>query len=189
MARLALISMGAAVMVAALGGPAAWAAEVASPVVDTSFVNADGTRTLQKTIVVQASRAAVWQAFTDADSYRQWAAPVAFIDLRLGGTIEVSYDPEDKAGDPNNVKAEILSYLPGEMISFRNVQAVVVPHAEIYHQLAIVLTLKDVGGGRTEVSLADVGFGTAPGTDELYGFFDAHNPEYLEEMKAFVEKR
>jgi hypothetical protein len=64
----------------------ALADESKSPdVTDTSFVTADGGRDLQQSIVIAAPVAVLWKSFTDSAEFRRWAAPVAAIDLRVGG--------------------------------------------------------------------------------------------------------
>ena len=64
--------------------------------------------------------AAVWKALTDQAAYRAWAAPASFIDFRVGGLVEVAFDPKGKAGDPANLKQQITAYVPGRLIAFRN---------------------------------------------------------------------
>ena len=46
-------------------------------VLNTSFASATGDRTMQLSVVVPASRAEVWAAFTTSEGYRSWATPLA----------------------------------------------------------------------------------------------------------------
>ncbi len=112
-----LIAMGLALGVA--GTASASPAPV--HVKDASTVDQRGVRTLEFTTVVAARPHAVWQSLTNAETYKKWAAPVAFFDFRVGGQVEVGYDPSAKAGDPRNVKQEVTSYLPERMIAFHNI--------------------------------------------------------------------
>lgn len=120
--RMIMIAAAAA-LVAATGVAASAPARVR----DISSVDAAGVRTLEFSTVVAAPPAMLWQALTDAATYRKWGAPVAFVDLRVGGMLEASYDANAKRGDAKNVKQEIVAYLPERMIAFRNVQAAGVP--------------------------------------------------------------
>ena len=172
----------------ALAGPAAAQSKAdLAAVRDTSTVDQTGARLLCDVVTIKAPPAVVWKALTDQATYRAWAAPASFIDFRVGGAVEVAFDPKGKAGDPANLKQEIVAYAPERLIVFRNVQNPG-PGGATYRKLAIVMELSPVDGG-TEVSLSQVGYGTGPEFDALYGFFRTHNPEYLASLKAYAERR
>lgn len=160
---------------------------------DTSSVEPNGARLLQDTVRIAAPPAVVWTALTDQAAYRAWAAPVSFIDFRVGGLVEVSFDPKGRQGDPTNLRQKITAYVPNRMIAFQNQPQdqskgpVGPPGHEVYPQLAIVMELKPVDGG-TEVVLSQVGYGQGQAFDALYGFFKLHNPEYLADLKAWCER-
>ena len=154
---------------------------------DMSVVDQTGARLLRDVIVVKASPAVVWKALTDEAQYRAWVAPASFIDFRVGGSVEVAFDPKGRAGDPNNLKQEIVAYAPEHLIVFRNAQNPG-PGGAAYRQLAIVLELTPIAEG-TEVSLSQVGYRTGPQFDAMYGFFRTHNPEFLASLKAYAEGR
>jgi hypothetical protein len=56
----------------------------AQEVENTSYTAPDGSRVLQHRVVVPASLAEVWHAFTTAEGVRSWAVPFAHVDFRLG---------------------------------------------------------------------------------------------------------
>jgi uncharacterized protein YndB with AHSA1/START domain len=177
---------------AALSVAAAALAETAqsglAAVRDTSSVDQTGARLLQDTVRIHAPVHTVWRALTDQAAYRAWAAPVSFIDFRIGGAIEVAFDPKGKQGDPANLKQQITAYVPQRMIAFRNLASTVGPPGfQVYPQLAIVIELRPLPGGDTEVVLSQVGYRQGADFDALYGFFKSHNPEYLAELKAYAE--
>ena len=110
---------------------------------------------------------------------------MSFIDFRVGRTIEVAFDPKGQQGDPTNLKQQITAYVPQRMIAFRNMPASVGPPGfAVYPELAIVMELKALGGGDTEVVLSQVGYRQGKDFDALYGFFKSHNPQYLADLKA-----
>ena len=156
---------------------------------DTSSVEASGARVLQDTVIVRAPAAKVWKALTDQAAYRAWVAPTSFIDFRVGGTVEVAFDPKGKPGDPGNLTQEITAYVPGRMIAFRNRSNPGVPGGAAYPKLAVVMELTPQPNGATEVSLTQAGYGQGGDFDALYDFFKGHNPEYLADLKAFCEGR
>jgi uncharacterized protein YndB with AHSA1/START domain len=190
MRRLLLAAAGLA-LAGAAPLDAAWAdgakADLAA-VADTSSVDQTGARLLQDTVRIHAPAPVVWKALTDQAVYRVWAAPVSFIDFRVGGSIEVAFDPKGKPGDPTNLKQQITAYVPERMIAFRNLPAPVGPPGfPVYPQLAIVMELKALPGGDTEVVLSQVGYRQGKDFDALYSFFKTHNPAYLADLKAYAE--
>ena len=154
---------------------------------DTSSVEASGARVLQDTVRIHAPAAAVWTALTDQATYRAWVAPGSVIDFRVGGRVDVAFNPQAKAGGPPDLSQEITAYAPGRMLAFRNLKTPPVPGAAAYPKLAIVILLTPLPGGDTEVSLSQAGYGAGADFDALYGFFKGHNPEYLADLKAFCE--
>ena len=171
----------------ALAGPAEAQGTDLAAVRDTSLVDQTGARLLRDEVRIAAPPAVVWAALTDQAQYRAWVAPASFIDFRVGGAVEVAFDPKGKAGDPANLKQEIAAYVPERLIVFRNVQNPG-PGGAAYRKLAIVMELAPADGG-TQVSLSQVGYGRGPEFDAMYAFFKAHNPEYLASLKAYAERR
>jgi uncharacterized protein YndB with AHSA1/START domain len=129
---------------------------------DTSSVDQTGARLLQDIVPIHAPAAVVWKALTDQAAYRAWAAPVSFIDFRVGGVVEVAFDSKGKAGDPGNLRQQITAYVPNRLIAFRNLPMQGGPPGfAVYPQLAIVIELTTAEGGDTEVALSQAGYGRA----------------------------
>ena len=171
---------------------AAQAAEPAFPdwrqfrdVANSSYAEPDGDRVLQLTVVVKATPAQVWRAFTTGEGYREWVAPVAQIDLAVDGMIEASYSASAKMGDPDNIKNRIVAYVPERMLSIRNVQAPKqLPYRELFPQISTTIELEDLGQGRTRVMLTAVGYGPGTGFDTLYRHFEWGNAYTLNALKV-----
>lgn len=186
MKRLVLAAVAAAAL-----ATSAFAAEPSFPdwrqyrdVTNSSYVEADGDKVLQLSIVVKATPAQVWRAFTTGEGYREWVAPVAKIDLAVDGMIEASYDANAKIGDPDNIKNQIVAYVPEKMLSIRNVQAPkALPHRDLFPQISTTIELEDLGQGRTRVQLTAVGYGKDPGFDVLYRHFEWGNAYTLDQLK------
>lgn len=161
----------------------------ASPhVTDTSFVMADGAKALQQSVVIDAPVAILWKAFTDAEEFKRWNSPVAAIDLRVGGSLEASYDPKKVLGDPDNIKHRIITYLPERMVVFQNIQAPHdLPHADRFQRTVTVVSYEPLGPDRTRVTISCTGWQTDPESDRLYRFFQTDNAEILEKMKTVYE--
>ena len=161
----------------------------AQEVTNTSYTAPDGMRVLRHELIVDASKDAVWKAFTTSEGWTSWAVPVAFVDFRRGGTIETSYDPNAKAGDPANIRHQVLSYLPGEMLSIRVIQTPPqFPFQELMDGMWAVFTFEDVGEGRTKVTSAGAGYLEGEGYDTLYDFFETGNATSLQQLQQMLRE-
>jgi uncharacterized protein YndB with AHSA1/START domain len=171
----------------ALAGTAA-AATKTPDVANTSFVMADGERTLQESVVIAAPLPILWKAFTDTDEFKRWSSPVAAIDLKVGGSLEASYDPKAKLGDPDNIRHRIITYVPQRLIVFQNIQAPrQLPDADRFQRTVTVVEYIPAGAGATRVVISSTGWGNDPQSQRLYKFFEADNAEVLEQMKKTYE--
>ena len=103
---------------------------------DTSVADAQGARVLQLSIDLKAPPRAVWDAFMDAPTVRRWSAPMAVIDLRQGGVLEEGFDAKARPGDPENIRHEIIAYVPGQTAVYRNLNAPSrLPGRELYKRI------------------------------------------------------
>ncbi len=151
---------------------------------NSSFVEPGGGRVLQLSIVVNAPPAAVWEAFATSKGFSTWAVPVAWVDFRVGGMMESSYLPTAKPGDGENIKNQIVSYVPGRLLSIRNVQTPSgLKHRELFGQVVQTIEFEDFGAGRTRVTMTGVGWGPGEGFDYLYRHFEWGNAYSLAELK------
>lgn len=186
MRRLAIVVATAAVFTA--GSAPAAPVKGRPHVDDSSLVLADGTRILRESTLIRAPRDAVWRAFATTEGMKSWEAPVAEVDLKVGGHIEASYDPKQHIGAPGNIRHEILGFLPGEILVFRNTAT---PpgfhHADLFGRVTNIMQIEDAGGGMTRLTLSGVGYGSGKDWDELYDFFHAGNAWLFEALKAHFE--
>ena len=183
--RRLFIGLGLAVALAS----GAAAASKYPDVRDTSTVDAGGARVLQLSIDLKAPPKAVWDAFMDAPTVRRWAAALAEIDLRQGGTMEESYSAKAKPGDPENIRHDIIAYVPGQLVVFRNTNTPsALPGRDQYHRVVSILQVQDLGAGRSRLSISQTGYAQDPEFDKLYGFFSEDNAELMEDLKAALER-
>jgi uncharacterized protein YndB with AHSA1/START domain len=154
------------------------------PIHDSSYRDAYGHRVQQLSVVVDAPAAKVWDAFMTDDGFTRWATPVAHVTVENGGgMMESSYLLTSRIGDPDNIKNEIVAYLPDKMIALRNAH---VPKGAPFDPALIasirtVITFDDLGG-KTRVTESQVGYGEGAGYDSMYGHFRDGNAEELESL-------
>jgi uncharacterized protein YndB with AHSA1/START domain len=165
---------------------AAPALAAAPAVKDTSFRDANGSRIQQLQLDVDTPVAKVWAAFTTDQGFQSWAAPVAHVTLDNDGMIEASYLTTSKIGDPDNIRNQIVAYLPERLLVLHNVH---VPRKgpfkqEVIDKIRTVIEFEDLGGGRTRVIESGVGYGEGKDFDDMYAHFRAGNAE---EFTALAE--
>jgi len=156
----------------------------------SSFIAPDGTRTLQQSIVLPATLADVWAAFTTTEGFITWAAPVAQVDFRLGGIMESSFQLDGSIGAAANIKNEIVAFVPQRMLAFRNRQAP--PDAPFdaptLQSLHTVAFFEVIGERSTRVTLAQPGYKSGALYDGVYKHFEEGNAWSLQALKFRFEK-
>lgn len=152
------------------------AALVSQAVEGASRAGTDGRRVLRHEVVVPAPLDSVWRAFTTSEGLRSFVAPVAEIELEIGGRWEASYDPDARIGDPGNIVNEILSYLPRRMLSIRVRQAPDgFPFPEAVKRLWTVFLFEEVGDRRVRATSTMLGWGEGHPWDALREAFERDN--------------
>ena len=170
----------------ALSASASFAAPA---VIDSSYRATDGHRVQQCSALIDAPVAQVWKAFTTDAGFTRWAVPVTHIDFRNGGIMESSYSLDGKIGVSDNIKNEIVAYLPEHLLAMRNVH---VPKGAPFDPALIatirtIFTFEDLGDGKTRVTESGVGYGEGAAYDSLYRtFHDGNAAEMVSLAKSFA---
>lgn len=155
---------------------------------NSSFVEPDGSRVLQLSILAPASPDKVWEAISTEAGWKSWASPTAFVDFRIGGAIETSYTAGKAKGDPGNIVNRIEAYVPGRMLAIRNTQAPKgFPAAEAFGRTVTILELTPAGEGQTRVTLSNVGYGQGADFDTVYRHFEWGDAYTLAELRKRFE--
>ncbi len=150
---------------------------------NTSYVDAAGERALQLSMDIPAPPRDVFEAFATSEGFKRWAVAVARVDLRTGGEIEASYDPKAAIGDPNNIKNQIVTFIPDRLLVIRNVQAPAgFPGKAAFQKTVTVIEFEPIPTG-TRVRLTNTGYGIGPEADTVYGHFEWGNAYTLAELR------
>jgi uncharacterized protein YndB with AHSA1/START domain len=158
-------------------------------VVNTSYTEPSGERSLQLSIDVAARPHEVFEAFTTSKGFSSWAVPLAKVDFRIGGTIEASYEPSAKLGDPGNIKNAIVAYVPDRVLVIHNIQAPAdFADQDLFRHTVTVIEFTGLGHGRTRVTITNAGYGAGERFDTLYRHFEWGNAYTLQALKTRFEK-
>jgi uncharacterized protein YndB with AHSA1/START domain len=157
-------------------------------VVDQSFALPGGERVLQLSAVIDAPVAKVWAAFATEEGFRAWAVPLARIDLRVGGSIESSYDPKVPLGSDKTIRNEIVALVPERLMVLRNVQAPAgVPFdVAIFQATQTGMWFEPLDAGRTRLTLVNGRFLQGAAHDGVLRFFQAGNAYSLAAVRRYL---
>jgi uncharacterized protein YndB with AHSA1/START domain len=145
---------------------------------------ADGTTTLTHEIVIDAPAAEIWTAISTASGWRTWAVPVAWDSPVEPGTIETSYTPSARPGDPSTIRQRILARIPGRLLVFSTVKAPDgFPNFETFARTIGFMELEPLGERRTRVRVTGTGYPDTEAGRQILGFFRDGNRISLERLR------
>jgi uncharacterized protein YndB with AHSA1/START domain len=157
---------------------------------DTSYAETNGNRVLRISTEVPATTDEVWRLLSTAEGWKRFSVAFAVVDFQIGGMIETSYDAKAEAGNPANIKNEIVAYVPGKMLAIRCVQAPPkFENAKEFFSTATVMELERISDKRTKVTLTAVGFRPGAAYDDLYKKFRWGDSYTLERLRAVFEPK
>ena len=143
----------------------------------------DGSHLLMHEAVVDAAPAEVWTAISTAEGWKSWAVPVAW--APAPDTIETSYTPTAKPGDPSTIRQQVLLRVPRRLMVFRTVKAPAgFPDFDTYSKVVSAFELEPAGDGRTRGRLTGTGYDDSEAGRRLLGFFEKGNQASLDALKA-----
>ena len=119
-----------------------------------------------------ATRAEVWRAWTTSEGVVTFFAQAANIRLEPGGAFELYFDTEAPPGLQGSEGMRVLSYLPGEMLSFEWNAPPRFPELRNGPRTWVVVRLDDVGARATRVRLAHLGWRGGGEWDQVHSYFD-----------------
>lgn len=126
---------------------------------------------IRKVVDVQASVDDAWQAWTTMEGVTTFFAPQASVELAVGGDFEMYFDPKQPKGQRGSEGCKILSFVPGEMLSFTwNAP----PHMPLVRQERtwVVLYFQSLEAKKTRISLIHLGWQVGEEWQKALQYFD-----------------
>lgn len=135
--------------------------------------------------VIQAPVAEVWRVFTTAEGFKKLGVAQCEIDFCIGGLIRTHYDPNGVLGDEGTIQNEILAYEPPRILSLRiHRPPKGFPFSEsTWKRTWSVVTLTDLGDGRTHVRLAGMGYTDDDESRKMREFFEKENAWVMQHLQ------
>ena len=137
---------------------------------------------------INAPISAVWNIWTSGDGYKALGVAKADVDLRVGGLIRSHYNPAGVLGDEGTIVNRILAYESQRMIAIRIEQVPKgFPFKDVWKQTWTVLTMTDLGNGRTHLRIASMGYGTDEQSLAMRRFFEVGNEATLKAIQSHFD--
>lgn len=128
-------------------------------------------RALDKQVVVKATPAQVWAAWTTREGITSFFAPEAEIEARVGGAFHIHIDPLAAPGSRGADDMRYMALQEPRMLSFDWNAPPSLPEAR-RQRTFVVLRFEPVSATETRVSLHHTGWGDGGEWDKTYQYFD-----------------
>lgn len=126
---------------------------------------------IRKIVEVPAPVDDVWKAWTTLEGVKTFFAPEASLELAVGGDYEMYFDPKQPKGLRGGEGCKILSFVPGEMLSFTWNAPPSLPEVR-KEKTWVVLTFQPLEGNKTRVSLIHLGWQAGEEWQKALKYFD-----------------
>lgn len=126
---------------------------------------------IRKAVILPASVDETWQAWTTTEGVTTFFAPEASVELAVGGDYEMYFDPKQPEGLRGSEGCKILSFVPGEMLSFTWNAPPSIPEVRGEHTW-VVLTFHALEPKKTQVSLIHLGWQVGEQWQKALQYFD-----------------
>ncbi|NNJ26081.1 sialate O-acetylesterase [Alienimonas chondri] len=137
---------------------------------------------------VNASVEDVWAAFTTTDGLKSWVAPLADIDLRVGGKWRANYNEDGELGDATTIENTILSYDPERMLSLKATGFPEgFPFADAAEKSWSVLYFTPVTESKTKITVVGLGYDDTEQSRKMRAYFRPANQHLMTQLKATLE--
>ncbi|MGI8689341.1 MAG: SRPBCC family protein [Thermomicrobiales bacterium] len=132
-------------------------------------------RTIEKELFIRATPERVFRALTEKAELEAWFVKEATIDLRVGGTLRLFWDPE-------SVEGTFLDVDPPRRLVFTWDER---PAIAGITTSAFMLTAEGAG---TRLHLVHSGFGTGAAWDRLFNNINGGWDKELQKLRAYLEE-
>ena len=141
------------------------------------------------TLIIRASRAEVWKAFSNEFELNKWYSPNVGLDFRVGGSISVIND-EASIFSGDTLTWPILSFYPTKLITYKvNLNDEFSEKCRSQDgNLQLLILLDNIEGGEVHIQLVMLGWGEGPEWDKAYKKFEKYNKKSLEKLLKYFSE-
>ncbi len=128
-------------------------------------------RVLRAEVTIEAPASEVWKAWTTSEGIATFFAPVGKVDLRIDGTYDIWFFPDEKPGLRGAEGMRILDVDPMRRFVFTWNAPPSFPTVRDRRTI-VVLELEEAGPAKTRLRFTQTGWGEGPDWDRVYAYFD-----------------
>ena len=144
---------------------------------------------LTQSFIVDTPLELVWDAYTTGEGWEMWAAPLAQVNLTIGGKIRTNYNPNASLEDSTTNTLTIVNYVPLKLLTL---QADVTKNWPVFMQkdhkrLFNVIVFEEINERQTKVISYGIGYTTDPDYMELMNYFIPANEGLLNKLITVLE--
>jgi len=155
-----------------------------------SFCNANSEDRVVYEATVDAGIDAVWDAFTTTEGIQKWIAPVADIELAVGGKMRATYDPDGKLGDKTTIENTILAYDPKRMLAMKATKFPTgFPFEGAAKKTWSVFYFEEIDATHTKVTLAGLGYTDDEQSQQMKSFFETANKYSFDKLNRSLQPK
>ena len=165
------------------------AQEKDKPIQTTVKTEPNGDIFLVHEVTLNAPVGKVWAAYTTTKGWQSWVAPVASVDLKIGGLIKTNYRKGGKLTDDDAITLNIINYVPQRALTLqaelaKNFPTVLkVREKQMYN----LITFLPMGKNRTKLVSYGIGYKDSPEMMKMLKFFVQANEQSFRKLIKYVE--
>lgn len=129
------------------------------------------SKSIYKEVVIHATVADVWRAWTSQEGVTSFFSRKANLELKIGGKYEMLFNLEVQKGSQGSEGIKILSYLPEKMLSFDWNAPPNYPKLR-NERTWVVLNFQLIDDENTRVILNHLGWGKSSDWEQVYNYFE-----------------
>ncbi len=148
--------------------------------------NIESMPPLVQEIEIDAPIGLVWDAFSTSKSMAEWMAPLAQIDMKVGGKMLANYHADGKLGDPNTIENTVLCFDPRRMISLKATKPPAsFPFMDAIAKTWSVLYFEALSPKRSRIRIVGMGYDSSEQSQQMKQFFQVGNEWTLKALNNY----
>ncbi len=130
-------------------------------------------RILRKSTIVETTTAEAYRAWTTSEGIKSFMGIDAKVECRIGGAYEWIFIPDAPEGQRGSEGCTVLSFVPGESVSFSwNAPPTIPTIRASGRKTQVCVRFTALGSERTRVDLVQSDFGEGADWDAYHSYFD-----------------
>ncbi len=151
---------------------------------------AAGELIVTQKVTINVPVAKVWSAYTTSEGWRGWVAPVAHVELKVGGEIRTNYNKNGTTNDESANELRIVNYVPEKLLTLQAKVSKNWPEVmkSQEKQMFNIILFEALGANRTRITSYGTGYRDTPASHKLLKFFVPANEKTFRSLIKYLEE-